>query len=113
MRIHPRLPVFLLAHGKSHVVYAPGHLAVVTPAEAETIRAALLSGEAGGDSRAGRIAGRLCQYAGRAVERWNGQIEQGFAPECLTVYFNGPCDLACGYCYAGPANRMPDAPPAN
>jgi sulfatase maturation enzyme AslB (radical SAM superfamily) len=91
-RIHPDLPVFLLTRGTSNVLYAPGHLAVVTAAEAEK-------------ARAGRIAAPLRECAGRAVETWRRRLEAPFEPECLTVYFGGACDLACPYCFASAASQ--------
>ncbi|MDP3000831.1 MAG: hypothetical protein Q8N47_25330, partial [Bryobacterales bacterium] len=92
MRIHPELPVFLLTRGASNVLYAPGHLAVVTAEEAEK-------------ARAGRIAGPLRECAERAVRTWRQRLEAPFEPECLTVYFGGACDLACPYCFAFPASQ--------
>ena len=74
-RVLPTLPVFRLQRGGASVLYAPGHVAAASSEE-------LL---------------RCAQEAQASFERL---AEAPFAPECLTIYLNNRCNLACGYCYA-------------
>jgi oxygen-independent coproporphyrinogen-3 oxidase len=52
----------------------------------------------------------LLRCAGKAQAAWQRLAEAPFAPECLTIYLNNRCNLACGYCYA--AAGRGDAAPA-
>lgn len=88
MAIHqldPALPLFRLTRGGSAVFYAPGHVA---PA----------------------LSDELVRRAADALAARRRLAEDRFAPECLTVYLNNRCNLACGYCFAA-ADRAPTAPP--
>jgi sulfatase maturation enzyme AslB (radical SAM superfamily) len=110
-RLHPKLPLFGLSNGERHVLYAPGHLAVVTPAQGEAVRAALLKEERASETWASRTANRLRQCAQSAVQAWNQRVEAAFSPECLTVYLSNRCNCACPYCFARAPNRTDDAAP--
>jgi radical SAM protein with 4Fe4S-binding SPASM domain len=88
VRVYPDLPVFHLAYGARHVFYTPGHLAVVTAAEAR-----------------GKIANELREHAQCALAAWKRKCEASFAPECLTIYLSNLCNLGCPYCFAGTPDR--------
>ena len=78
MTVHcldPALPLFRLTGGESSVFYAPGHVAT-SPSE------------------------ELVRRAAAAQAAWRRLAEAPFAPECLTLYPNNRCNLACGYCFA-------------
>ncbi len=74
-RLDPALPLFRLRRGGSSVFYAPGHVATASSEE-------------------------LARCAGEARAAWLRLADAPFAPECLTLYLNNRCNLACGYCYA-------------
>ena len=83
-RVHATLPAFRLERGGARVYYAPGCVAT-GPSE------------------------ELLRCAGEAQAAWQRLAEAPFAPECLTIYLNNRCNLACGYCYAA-AGRGDGAP---
>ena len=88
MTVHcldPALPLFRLTRGEASVFYAPGHVAT-SPSE------------------------ELVRRAEEAQAAWRRLAEAPFAPECLTVYPNNRCNLACGYCFAV-EGRAQAAPP--
>lgn len=85
VRLHPALPLFRLTRGGATVFYAPGHVAHEFSEE---------------------LAGR----AAEAQAAWQRLAEAPFAPQCLTIYLNNRCNLACEYCYAA-AGRGQAAPP--
>ena len=70
-RLDPELPLFRL----DGAFYAPGHLGTA-------------------------LTGALRQRAAEALEQRRQLAEAPFAPECLTLYLNNRCNLACGYCFA-------------
>jgi sulfatase maturation enzyme AslB (radical SAM superfamily) len=80
-RLDPELPLFLLMRGGASVFYAPGHVALEWSDE-------------------------LVRCAAEAQARWRALAEAPFAPECLTLYLNNRCNLACGYCFAAPGRRQ-------
>jgi coproporphyrinogen III oxidase-like Fe-S oxidoreductase/pyruvate-formate lyase-activating enzyme len=82
-RLHPALPVFRLDRGGARVCYAPGHFTTAPSVE-------------------------LLRYAAEARAAWQRLAEAPFAPECLTLYLNNRCNLACGYCFAA-ADRDQDS----
>jgi oxygen-independent coproporphyrinogen-3 oxidase len=83
-RVHPTLPVFRVERGGAGVLYAPGCVAAAASEE-------------------------LLRCAEEAQAAWQRLAEAPFAPECLTLYLNNRCNLACGYCYAA-EGRAPDSP---
>ena len=74
-RLDPELPLFRATRGESAVFYAPGHVAA-------------------------GFTGELVECAEQARAAWQRLAEATFAPECLTLYLNNRCNLACGYCFA-------------
>lgn len=84
-RLDPALPLFRLTRGRSSAFYSPGH---VTTALSE----------------------ELVRYAEEARAAWLRLAEAPFAPECLTLYLNNRCNLACGYCFAA-VGREQATPP--
>ena len=74
-RLDPELPLFRVARGGRAVYYAPGHVAA-------------------------ELTGELVVCAEEALAAWQRLAETPFAPECLTIYLNNRCNLACGYCFA-------------
>jgi oxygen-independent coproporphyrinogen-3 oxidase len=83
-RVHPTLPVFRVERDGASVFYAPGHVAVAPSEE-------------------------LLRCAEEAQAAWRRLAEAPFAPECLTIYLNNRCNLACGYCWAA-AGRAEESP---
>jgi len=98
-RIHPALPIFRLERDGRCVFYTPGHLTVLTEADATMLEAAL--GDRGpGRSRIEAVAAQIRRCAEQARAAWHRLVDQPFAPECLTLYLSNRCNLACAYCYA-------------
>jgi uncharacterized protein len=102
-RMHPSLPIHRLRmpDGRS-VLYAPGHLLVVSPREADALQAAWTSGHADTDAPGAPFSSGLCAAAADAVRRWEARSVAPFSPECLTVHLSQRCNLRCAYCYAQP-----------
>lgn len=94
--VHPALPVFRLdpANWSHSIFYVPGHVMLVARAQADDLAAAVRSESA--DQR----AVWLCEQARQVQVRWQAQVAEPFAPECLTVYLSNRCQSACTYCYA-------------
>lgn len=109
-RLHPSLPIFELARPSRSVLYTPGHLAIVSRAEAQTVRSALLGESASEFAPTQGVAARLRLCAERAIETWRERAQQSFAPECLTVCLSNLCNLACTYCYSAGVRAAPDRP---
>jgi sulfatase maturation enzyme AslB (radical SAM superfamily) len=84
-RLDPALPLFRVTRGGESVFYAPGHVAVAWSEE-------------------------LVRCATEAQAAWRRLAEAPFAPECLTLYLNNRCNMACGYCFAA-AGREEASPP--
>jgi len=84
-RLDSALPLFRLTRGGSSVFYAPGHVA---PAPSE----------------------ELLRCAEEAQAAWRRLAEAPFAPECLTLYLNNRCNLACGYCFAAGGREQASQP---
>ncbi|MBN1201617.1 MAG: radical SAM protein [Anaerolineae bacterium] len=107
------LPIFRQDGGVYTLFYAPGCLCVIERHHAARLEAAITS--PGGADQAGAHWGTaLRTHAERAVTEAERRLSEPFAPECLTLYLNNECNLACVYCYADPAPRpaarlQPDA----
>lgn len=84
-RVNSDLPVFRVTRDGLSFFYAPGRVAHV-------------------------LSGELRRYAAEAVQRWKNLAQARFAPECLTVYLNNRCNLACGYCFAAPERKQAAEP---
>ncbi|MBI4612789.1 MAG: radical SAM protein [Planctomycetes bacterium] len=105
-RLHTPLPIYAI-DGERTILYAPGHLAVVSRSEARAVEAALLCERESRDasSALGRVARDLRSSAQNAVSSWRARVEAPFAPECLTVSLEFSCNLACAYCFSSPRGR--------
>lgn len=84
---------------ESHAMfYAPGALCVTGLEAADRFEDTIgPSGEGWG--------GRLWRRAGNAVAAAGRQQEEPFSPECLTLYMNNECNLACVYCHTDPSRE--------
>jgi len=108
-----RTPVFVWESDEYAVFYAP-RLACVLPQRyaASARRQIRLGATAGQAQRAAsaaikptlpeRAAARLVAAAGQAQAEANHRAEVGFSPECLTLFLNNACNLACRYCHSVP-----------
>jgi sulfatase maturation enzyme AslB (radical SAM superfamily) len=107
------LPIFRQDGGVYTLFYAPGCLCVIDRHHAARFEAAIAP--PGGADQAGAHWGTaLWTHAERAVAEAERRSSEPFVPECLTLYLNNECNLACVYCYADPAPRpaarlQPDA----
>lgn len=101
MRIHAHLPIFRLDHNGRCVLYAPGHAALVTPSEADALRASLM-GNRTTSPGIYHLAASLVRSAEQAVRQWQALSAGSFAPHCLTIYLSNRCNCACTYCFAAP-----------
>ncbi len=95
-RLHPDLPIFRLNAGGEHVLYAPGHVALVSASEAQKIEATL----AARVPQHSPAAQELWHAAQTALATWRHSTEAPFRPKCLTVYLSNQCNMACPYCFA-------------
>lgn len=133
MTFHPlpdmELPIFRLDGPAYIAYYAPECLCVVDPRDARQLEAFIAApypdlppyagptprpaGEAGSSllqNRERAWGSELWRCATHAVNETQHQHTEPFQPECLTLYLNNECNLACIYCYAnpssGPAERL-------
>ena len=84
-RLDSALPLFRVTRGGRSVYYAPGHVAAAWSED-------------------------LLRCAAEAQAAWRRLADIPFAPECLTLYLNNRCNMACGYCFAA-AGREQASPP--
>ncbi len=94
------LPIFRADQPDRGLFYAPGYLVVTRNSQTADLERQLLSGTAPSSSA---FAATLRQYAQTAYEVNQSQVQQPFAPVCLTLYLNLECNLHCRYCYAMPS----------
>ena len=94
-RLHPRLPVFLLEDSTRHALYTPGKVRSIGASLAGRLREERLPEH-------DELTHALFREAQAAEDRWLDLSQQGFDPECLTLYLSNACQLACSYCYSAP-----------
>ena len=104
-RVHvERLRIFRLDCAEYAAFYAPGYLCVVDLVDADRFETTLSPLVVPVEHRSAVGCGaRLRQRAELAVAQANQWREGAFSPECLTLYLNNECNLACAYCYAAPS----------
>ena len=106
-KIYPRLPIFRIDQTRHSVVYTPSHFVVVTIDEAEAISRAWQSGtRLRQQSVAGEAAAWIYKKAIERQEKYRRWQQDGFSPDCLTIYPSNCCNMRCIYCYA--AGSRPD-----
>lgn len=93
--ISDTLPLFCEYLPDAVVYYTPGYAVCVRGADADDL-AARITAEDGTHP--------LMEQARAVTERLQ-QPPPDYSPECLTLYLNNECNLACSYCFVAPPNR--------
>jgi sulfatase maturation enzyme AslB (radical SAM superfamily) len=98
-----RLPLFRWDAARYTTFYVPGCLVVVEPDGAGLFEA-LVSSEVPDGARGPFTdwAAELQRHAQAAVDKAAALQHEPFRPECLTLYMNNECNLACRYCHTDP-----------
>ncbi len=95
------LPIFRLDGGDRCVLYAAGHVAVVSPALADRWESSLRATGTAGQPLS-PVWESLCACARQVELRWQEALDAPFRPVCLTVFLSNRCNCACSYCFTAP-----------
>jgi len=101
-RFHPRgLPIFSAEVEKEVLLYAPGHVSVMSRQQAKWVL------EHYTDNYCQSVASEYIEFAraletiaSKAVRELHQQSVSPYSPECLTIYLSNQCNLACPYCFS-------------
>lgn len=91
-------PIFRWDCEQYAMFYAPGYLCVVGLPDVARFETTITLSEEG-------PGGELWRHAEAAVVEAGRQQETSFSPECLTLYMNNECNLACVYCHTDPSRE--------
>lgn len=106
---HPLgLPVFLCRNNEWHVLYTPGLIQRMSPADADQVVSRF---SCGGKKKHGdrwtAVAEEFESKARKAVEKYRFLENEVYSPECLTAILSFECPLSCSYCFVHP-QRSPE-----
>jgi radical SAM protein with 4Fe4S-binding SPASM domain len=104
-RIHPVLPIFLLATENRSVFYTPGHFALVDAGLADAIQQAWWHPSLPDETTARKVSIWLQGQAQQVFENRQKWLQTPFGPECLTIYLSNHCNCECSYCYVAPQRK--------
>jgi len=106
------LPIFYQQAGDQHIFYTPGCLAGINNYHFDTFLKGISDSttfdemtSAGNHHQFRRIADKVVLAAENTMTAWDALVNQSFTPECLTLYAQNVCNLACTYCYSAPSSH--------
>jgi sulfatase maturation enzyme AslB (radical SAM superfamily) len=100
LKVHKKLPVFEIKHGKFIILYTPGFAVKMDKEVIPNPSLILANPESIEDLKIRNTIEELLKNAELATYRWETQKKLPFAAECLTIHVGSDCNMDCPYCFS-------------
>lgn len=99
-KVHDRLPVFKISHGKQMVLYTPGYSIRTSDIPSGELHSFFLNPSIIPDRELRTFLINFLEKAKENKRKWEFLQQAPFNPECLTIHVGNECNFNCSYCYA-------------